>query len=645
MPSKNSFHISPALNARKSYGFSLHSSPLDINIMQNRLKVSMLDSKGRSLLHLAAERGNLTFWSLLTAHEDIDTLLRDSEGNTPLMTAVASGQEAILRVWLGQVKAMMKAGKIDSGQQQGLDLILTLQNGRGENLFMLVIRHMGDALTKDFITTLNLTACIDQRDGVGSSCLLLLCTLDKWQLVEQLLTNPQLDEVAMDVHPTDKSGNSALALALMERAKAERQLQAAKAKFGNLGEERAAKQAVERQLHVVKLLVAKERDLHGLNLTTGRDVGLTCIKQQLECNRRIRPPYPEEVFQEFTSLYNVVFRAKKKPEPVPKLEEVEAPRRQLAVSSFQQAINNIYKESQNGSSTKAAPIDSLKLQTNGYSKETSQGHAKTNFNDLEFDYYGETVVDAKKEKNAEDINGNLEVHHNGKTKDVPAHKAAPEVGKADVEAEPEPSVAEIRAQWKLKRTNMDPEEEDRKKRTEMAFDSESFFESLLKKHEQAGLVASAEDLEERMNEEIVWALQQKQEAEQEEKKKEEARKKEEERQSSWNLKMSTPVTAVAPKKVEKAVAVAKPVPEVKQPSMDEQLADIERKLSAKKKCEAGPGLSSSTPGLVMSTKMKEKLQREQEERELRDLENAINEEIRWASTVLIPACVNIITVF
>jgi ankyrin repeat protein len=495
-------------------------------LLQDRLNVSMLDSKGRSLLHLAAERGNLTFWNLLTVRPDVDTLLRDNEGNTPLMVAVASGQEAILTVWLAQVKAMMMA---DSGghYQQGLDLILTLQNGRGENLFMLVIRHMSDTLIKYFIATLNLTACIDQRDAAGSSGLLLLCSLDKWQLVEQLLTDPQLDEVAMDVHPTDKSGNSALALALMERAKAERQLQAAKAKFGNLGEERTAKQSVERQLRVVKLLVAKERDLHGLNLTTGRDVGVTCIKQQMECNRRIRPPYPEEVLQEFTSLYNVVFRAKKKPEPVPKLEEVEAPRRQLAVSSFQQAINNIYKESQNGAGTTASSIESLKLKTNGTSKESSQqSRSKTNFNDLEFDYYGETVVDRKKEKKLEDINGNVEVHLNGSAKEIPAPAAATEPAMARGETEPEPSVAEIRAQWKLKRTNMDPEEEERKKRTEVAFDSESFFESLLKKHEQEKPAAVEEDLEERMNEEILWALQQKREAEQEAMKRDEAKRQE-----------------------------------------------------------------------------------------------------------------------
>ena len=583
----------------------------------------MVDSKGRSLLHLAAERGNTTFWTLLTARPDIDPLLADTEGNTALMVAAASGQAAILSIWLDQIR---------TAPRQHLDLVLSLQNTRGENLFMLVIKHTSEGTVKAFIAGLNLTVCIDQKDGEGCCALLLLCSLEnRWTLVEQLLTNPHLDEVAMDVHPTDRSGHSALALALMERLKADRQWQAAKAKAGALGEERAARQAVDRLWRIVKLLVAKERDLHGLSLTTGRDAGIACIKQQLECNRRIRPPVPEEVLQEFTNLYSVVFRAKKKPEPPPKLEEASATARRpppLAVSSFQQAINNIYKETQHQQSDKAAAMDSLKLQTtNGDSKANNgKDSQKTNFNDLEFDYYGETVKDTTTKEDVKDINGNTEVYLNGGDHRKPA--PATTKAEAGAEAENEPSVEEIRAQWKLKRTNLD-EDGVQKKKSEDTFNSEAFFESLLKKHEQA-MVGEEEgagggdsgELEERLNEEIVWALQQKMQAEQE------AQLKEEMKKPAKKLEMSTPVAAAPPKKTEtKKPAVkepAKPVVDNK-PTMDSQLADIERKLLAKKKAET----ASSTAGLVMSTKMREQLQREQEERELRDLENAINEEIRY----------------
>ena len=55
---------------------------------------------------------------------------------------------------------------------------------------------------------------------------------------------------------------------------------------------------------------------------------------------------PEEVIKEFTSLYNVVFKAKKKPAPPPE-KPVEKPKDTPAVSSFQQRINDIYKNSQN----------------------------------------------------------------------------------------------------------------------------------------------------------------------------------------------------------------------------------------------------------------------------------------------------------
>ena len=127
-----------------------------------------------------------------------------------------------------------------------------------------------------------------------------------------------------------------------------------------------------------------------------------------------------------------------------------------------------------------------------------------------------------------------------------------------------------------------------------------------------------------MNEEIVWALQQKLQAEQEAQKRDVEAKK---------PKMDASKPAAAAKKADIPKPPAKEpmaAAAAKQRSMDEQLADIERKLTAKKTAD-GPSAAAaagSTPGLVMSTKMKEKLQREQEERELRDLENAINEEIR-----------------
>ena len=115
----------------------------------------MVDSKGRSLLHLAAERGNTTFWTLLTARPDIDPLLVDTEGNTALMLAAASGQAAIISLWLDQIK---------TAPRQHLDLVLSLQNARGENLFMLVIKHTSEGTVKAFIAGLNLTVCNDQKD-------------------------------------------------------------------------------------------------------------------------------------------------------------------------------------------------------------------------------------------------------------------------------------------------------------------------------------------------------------------------------------------------------------------------------------------------------------------------------------------------
>jgi hypothetical protein len=265
-------------------------------------------------------------------------------------------------------------------------------------------------------------------------------------------------------------------------------------------------------------------------------------------------------------------------------------------------------------------MDSLKLQTNGSVKDHKKENQKTNFNDLEFDYYGETVMDTKPQENKEDFKGNSIAHLNGGGHQD--SKPSQPKTEAKAESENEPSVEEIRAQWKMMRSKDAGQEAEKKKKTEDAFNSEAFFESLLKKHEKTiageeeGSKEDVNELEERLNEEIVWALQQKIQAEQE---------------AQQKLKpiqeKPSPVSTKPPVRVEakKPVLVSEPVKPVEkvQPSMDRQLADIEQKLMAKKDAK-----TTSTAGLVMSTKMKEKLQREQEERELRDLENAINEEIR-----------------
>ena len=225
---------------------------------------------------MAAERGNTVFWNLLSARDDVDRLGVDNEGNTPLMAAVAAGQPDILHAWILHL----------APQESDLNITLTIQNKAGLNLFMLIVENLNETMINLFIEAVDLSLCIDEKDKAKYNALLHLCTAEKWSSVEQLLNNSRLDEVAMDVHPTDKLGNSALVLTLLARVKAERQLQNYKVKK-DLMNEKSAQREVDQLWRIVILLMGKERDLHGMSINSGRDIGIQCLKDQMDGNRKI----------------------------------------------------------------------------------------------------------------------------------------------------------------------------------------------------------------------------------------------------------------------------------------------------------------------------------------------------------------------
>ena len=530
---------------------------------------------------MAAERGNTVFWDLLSARADLDPLCLDMEGNTPLMTAVAAGQPDIVLSWINNINS---AGDVTS--------MLTIQNSAGLNLFMLVIKNLTGIVIEKFINAVDLTVCIDQKDKEGTNALLQLCILEKWSPVKQLLSNPNIDEIAMDVHPTDKLGSSALVLVLVAKTQAERQAQNFKVKNDSQNEKMYQREA-DRLWSIVELLVTKERDLHGMNLTTGRDAGVKCIKQQLECNRKIRTPVPEEVLQEFTKLYNVVFKAKKKPVPPP---EVKVQPKKPQVSSFQEKMNNIYKDANKDERTQI--LDSLKLE-----RATKIEKVKPNYNDLEWECDDEPILN--KIKNNNDIE---------KDNGIKKHLVKP----IEIEESPpkdnEPSVDEIRALWKQNR-NKNKEIETKKEE----FNSSDYFDSLLKKHEKTTGPERPVDIEdqelaERMNEEIVWALQQKQEAE----------------------LAARPVTP-PPKKLSADALKTQEILRVKEEMRkNEQKRAEEMRINEQKRAEkAAPAKIKKKELNFMDLvdkprKVNPKVLKAQEEKEIQELENAINEEIRWA---------------
>ena len=103
-----------ALNAVDSYNMSPLMYCLDRNYIeeaeiiinhpkaQEKLKLENADSQGKTLLHLAAERGNFKFWTVLTSLQSCNLCMRDDDGNTPLMAAAKAKQNGMIRSWIGK---------------------------------------------------------------------------------------------------------------------------------------------------------------------------------------------------------------------------------------------------------------------------------------------------------------------------------------------------------------------------------------------------------------------------------------------------------------------------------------------------------------------------------------------------------------
>jgi len=548
---------------------------------KSKLNLEIADTKGRTLLHLAAEKGNFTFWRLLTSRDDCNQCLRDDEGNTPLMAAAISGQNGMLTAWLATQK----------NKHTSL-MLMTAQNTKGLNLFMLVMLHLEDSVVKMFIETIDLTCCIDQADKDGNNALLHACALEKWEILSHILSDRKLDEVAFDVHQKNKDEYTTLVVVLAAKVKLSRQENNFKIKNDKANEN---KFHVEGDFlwEIVKLLLGKERDLHGSSPASGKDSGCECLKKQLEWNRTIRTPLPEEVIEEFSKLYRVIIKSKKKPELPPKATKQE-PKKTLGVSKFQQQMNDIYNQSEKEKKPNAPnPANGHNTQ-NGTKSESQEKllDPKSKANPIEpSKQKTENGRNEHQETNGSNSNGN---------------------SKEEVKEDDGPSVEEIRAMWKKKR----PEPPAKK---EEEFDVNSVLEDLMKKAEKKindVKVSKSDDehLRESINEEILWAIQQKKQHEEENISFEEtknlqidkdntARKEREEKQKQEKLK-------------EEADKNVKSVKSKDQEALQNLVVAMEKKAETRH-----------------AAKISRTNQRSDEERqkgEAQDIEDAMSEEIRWA---------------
>merc|ERR1719270_754296 len=219
---------------------------------------------------------------------------------------------------------------------------MAAKNSEGHNLFMLVIMHLETDIVQKFISTFDLASCIDQKDNEGNNALLLAASSEQWLVLTNILSNNKLEEFAIDIHPKNKEDYTTLVVVLAAHVKVTKQIQNYKMKNDTLNERKMEAEA-ECLWNIVKLLLEKERDIHGSSPTSGKEAGIESLKKQMDSHKQIKSPLPEEVIDEFSKLYMVKIKTKKKPEPVPELPK-EEPKKVLAVSSFQEQMNAIYQQ-------------------------------------------------------------------------------------------------------------------------------------------------------------------------------------------------------------------------------------------------------------------------------------------------------------
>ncbi len=268
---------------------------------------------GRSPLHLVADQGNAELWSIAThLSPDCDFNVKDSEGNSPLMRAVIRQKLKILDAWL------LDKGKIPCTKQ---DLV----NNEGKTLVMLITEHLAPMRLRSFLSSVDIREHINLTNKDGNTALLMASIGNKWSMAKEMLTHPGLkigdpgdpeeQEGTVDVHVQDCSGQTSLTIQMVARVKLAR----AEQTF-NMKKQRVLAAEAKRELdlvwEVIKLVLVREKEMHGTSMSQGRDGGSECIRKQLSVAKLIRPQSIDELIQEYVKLYNVI-KKKRPPKPEP----------------------------------------------------------------------------------------------------------------------------------------------------------------------------------------------------------------------------------------------------------------------------------------------------------------------------------------
>eukprot|EP00095_Tigriopus_kingsejongensis_P006851 maker-scaffold176_size284796-snap-gene-0.15 protein:Tk06851 transcript:maker-scaffold176_size284796-snap-gene-0.15-mRNA-1 annotation:"hypothetical protein COCHEDRAFT_1105320" len=250
------------------------------------------DHEGSSVLHIVAAMGNLTLWEKALTMCDIGQC--DEKGNTAIMKAAQCGHEYL-------VQSALKVA--------GPKIVAEQTNKEGDTLIMLAIQTFDETVVRPLIEGIDHKKAINVPNKLSMTALVLAATLNKWSLVRFLLDTEFLKDDKgngiIDVHLQDRGGQTPLVLVLLTRIKLHRMEQSFLIK-NDMETAKDIRAECDALWEVVKLILEREKEIHGPTMIKGRDGGSESLKKQMNVNKTIQLPVQQDVCREYGKLYSAL---------------------------------------------------------------------------------------------------------------------------------------------------------------------------------------------------------------------------------------------------------------------------------------------------------------------------------------------------
>jgi len=522
------------------------------------------DESGCTLLHIACWTGNIELFKLFCLDTNGRKLLALSStcGLSPLMLAIINGQSSIIEEYL-----------TNRNSKNTIHFNSDTIKETKQTIPHLLFQYCPTVHPKFILKRKDLTPDImNAVDYHGNTSLLKCCIQNSRDTVRRLLSSKAATERhLLDLSVQNMYGKTALHYLVINNDKHNVRL------FLNLLEDAGdALNAVDvNEMSPLAYCLAKgHHDIANMFLTHPNSKDKLSFENGDEKARILAHLAAEK--ENFT-------------EPPPEAPKQE-PKKSNGISKFQQQMNDIYNSSEKEKKPNAPnPANALKIQ-NGKTSSTPEKKIAPKSSPKIVESKMENVKISNKEINGNHVNGSI---------------------KEDEKTDDGPSIEEIRAMWKKKR----PEPETKKIEE---FNVNNVFDDLMKKAEEkvkdSKSKKSDEDhLAESMNEEIMWAIQQKKQHEEENRSLEEKQRlKEEKDEKERKAKLEKEKERLK----EEAQSKVKSE-QVKEQEMLQNLAEAMEKKSEQRRLSR----------LAKSNQMSEEERKKKEEQ---DIQDAMNEEITWA---------------